>query len=309
MDLKSLQTFLTLSKTLNYQRASEILQYAPSSLAKHIKLLEEELGTQLFKKEGRQLQLTADGTSFIAHAQRILADYHQAMANFANNEKTIDSVRIGGCELNASYSLFSVFSSFQQTHPDARLHIHSSPNAAIPDMIKNKLLDVGFYYSIIQDPLPGLCSQYLYQEPLYILVSPSHPLVSQRGLCYESLAGLPLSFPHDSCALARELLHQIRSHGVQLGEITYLGGYHMCIMQAHEKNAGILATYSSLNRLCTMFDLKPLDLIEEPIWAWKRMLFSSHADLSPSASQLVRHCTLHAQRQLSDDPVHYRAHI
>ena len=309
MDLKSLQTFLTLSSTLNYQRASEILQYAPSSLAKHIKLLEEEIGTQLFKKEGRQLQLTADGKSFITYAQRIISDYNQAMANFSSGEKTIDSVRIGGCELNAAYSLFTAFSSFQQKYPDIRLNIHSSPNAAIPDMIKNKLLDVGFYYSIVQDQLPGLQSQFLYQEPLYILVSADNPLATQPRLHYDSLSGLPLSFPHDSCALARELLHHINCRGVKLGEITYLGGYHMCIMQAHESGAGILATYSSLERLCSMFNLKPLDLMEDPIWAWKRMVFLNHSELPASSQLLIRHCAAHAHQVLLSDQIHYHMNI
>ena len=45
MDTRQLQTFITLSETLNYQRAADQLQYAPSSLFKHIQLLEEEIAT------------------------------------------------------------------------------------------------------------------------------------------------------------------------------------------------------------------------------------------------------------------------
>ena len=48
MDTRQLQTFITLSETLNYQRAADQLQYAPSSLFKHIQLLEEEIGLALF---------------------------------------------------------------------------------------------------------------------------------------------------------------------------------------------------------------------------------------------------------------------
>ena len=61
MDTKQLTTFITLSQTLNYQKAAEQLQYAPSTLFKHVQLLEAELGVPLLCKTGRQLQLTIQG--------------------------------------------------------------------------------------------------------------------------------------------------------------------------------------------------------------------------------------------------------
>ena len=44
MDIKQLLTMITLSQTLNYQKAAEQLQYAPSTLFKHIQMLEQEVG-------------------------------------------------------------------------------------------------------------------------------------------------------------------------------------------------------------------------------------------------------------------------
>lgn len=41
MDTKQLLTMITLSQTLNYQKAAEQLQYAPSTLFKHIQMLEQ----------------------------------------------------------------------------------------------------------------------------------------------------------------------------------------------------------------------------------------------------------------------------
>ena len=48
MDTKQLLTMITLSQTLNYQKAVEQLQYAPSTLFKHIQMLEQEVGAPLF---------------------------------------------------------------------------------------------------------------------------------------------------------------------------------------------------------------------------------------------------------------------
>ena len=48
MDTKELKTFLALCDTLNYQKAAEKLCYAPSTLNKHVQVLEHELGDGVF---------------------------------------------------------------------------------------------------------------------------------------------------------------------------------------------------------------------------------------------------------------------
>lgn len=52
MDTKQLLTMITLSQTLNYQKAAEQLQYAPSTLFKHIQMLEQEVGAPAFPQNG-----------------------------------------------------------------------------------------------------------------------------------------------------------------------------------------------------------------------------------------------------------------
>lgn len=64
MDTKQLLTMITLSQTLNYQKAAEQLQYAPSTLFKHIQMLEQEVGAPLFRKTGRQMALTRRAKRF-----------------------------------------------------------------------------------------------------------------------------------------------------------------------------------------------------------------------------------------------------
>lgn len=61
VDTKHLETFVKLSQTLNYQKAARSLQYSPSTLCKHVQILEEEMGVPLLTKEGRQLALTPEG--------------------------------------------------------------------------------------------------------------------------------------------------------------------------------------------------------------------------------------------------------
>ena len=87
MDIKQLLTMITLSQTLNYQKAAEQLQYAPSTLFKHIQMLEQEVGAPLFCKTGRQLALTRQGEAFLAHATRMVEHYYLALDSVCPAEK------------------------------------------------------------------------------------------------------------------------------------------------------------------------------------------------------------------------------
>ena len=87
MDIKQLLTMITLSQTLNYQKAAEQLQYAPSTLFKHIQMLEQEVGAPLFCKTGRQLALTPQGEAFLVHANRMVEHYYLALDSVCPAEK------------------------------------------------------------------------------------------------------------------------------------------------------------------------------------------------------------------------------
>ena len=87
MDIKQLLTMITLSQTLNYQKAAEQLQYAPSTLFKHIQMLEQEVGAPLFCKTGRQLALTRQGEAFLVHANRMVEHYYLALDSVCPAEK------------------------------------------------------------------------------------------------------------------------------------------------------------------------------------------------------------------------------
>ena len=95
METKQLLTFVTLAETLNYPRAAERLQYAPSSLHRHIELLEEELGAPLFDKAGKRLVLTEEGRRLLPEARVVYARC-QSFIQTARGGKDAHIVSVGG---------------------------------------------------------------------------------------------------------------------------------------------------------------------------------------------------------------------
>ena len=84
MDTKQLRTFVVLSKEKNYIKASEILNYAPSTLAKHIHALEAEFSTTFVHFQNGAICLTKDGEIFLPYAKEMLKmyDYQKIAAQY-----------------------------------------------------------------------------------------------------------------------------------------------------------------------------------------------------------------------------------
>ena len=73
MNFKHLHYFWVTAKAGGIMRAGEQLHTTPQTLSGQIKLLEEWLGRKLFRKSGRQLELTEDGRLALGYADQIFA--------------------------------------------------------------------------------------------------------------------------------------------------------------------------------------------------------------------------------------------
>ena len=72
MNINQIKQVLTIAEEKNFTNAAKKLFISQPSLSKSIKLLEEELGVELFERN--PIKLTHAGESFVSSAKRIMAD-------------------------------------------------------------------------------------------------------------------------------------------------------------------------------------------------------------------------------------------
>jgi LysR family transcriptional activator of nhaA len=97
MNFKHLYYFWVTARAGGVMRAGEQLHTTPQTLSGQIKLLEEGFGRKLFRKSGRQLELTEDGHMALAYADDIFtrgAELESAMRQAASGSRTLD-FRVG----------------------------------------------------------------------------------------------------------------------------------------------------------------------------------------------------------------------
>ena len=301
MDTKHLTTFVKLAQTLNYQKAARSLQYSPSTLFKHVQLLEEEMGVSLLTKEGRQLALTPEGERFLAHAKKILEQYEQMTADMVEDAVIDGTLSVGGCEINTRSGMRTLLETFSQKNPAVRIDMMTGPNANMPSFVKNGLVDVAFYYCIGHDHLPGLKEKFLYEEAAYLAVAPDHPLAHRTGLTCQELEKARIVYPHDSCCLFVELMRRLKNQGIHPREVSLLGSLELVLdMVSHDEAVTLLPQYA-LARYEAAGKLVRLDLAEEPIWAWETIIWPEEKLLKGALRAMVQQSAIYAQSLMREN--------
>ena len=74
MDIEILEEFIALAESCSFQETADRLHISQSSLSKHLKKLEAELGAALFDRSTRSVSLNELGMAFLPHARRIAAE-------------------------------------------------------------------------------------------------------------------------------------------------------------------------------------------------------------------------------------------
>ena len=98
MEIREIKTFLQAAQSGSFVKAAQTLGYSQAAVTIQIKHLEEELGTVLFDRIGKQTQLTESGRTFQLRAKRILQEIEEAKSEVGNSDVVKGELRIGTIE-------------------------------------------------------------------------------------------------------------------------------------------------------------------------------------------------------------------
>lgn len=121
MELKYLQTFLTLSQIKNFTKTAQELGYAQSNITAQIKQLETELGVPLFNRLGHCITLTSKGKELVPYATKILSLSKEATTQISAFSKA--KITIAASESLCIYRLPQIIKNFRKLYPKTELII------------------------------------------------------------------------------------------------------------------------------------------------------------------------------------------
>lgn len=120
MDL--LRALVTVADLGGITRAGEALGRSQPAISLQIKRLESLLDTELFRRDGRQLQLTDSGTTLIRYARQILSLNDNAIAQLTQR-RVSGSIRLGIPNEFAGSYLPEILGRFAESQPEVTLEV------------------------------------------------------------------------------------------------------------------------------------------------------------------------------------------
>jgi LysR family cys regulon transcriptional activator len=178
---------------LNITAAAQKLHTSQPGVSKQIKLLEDELGFQIFVREGRNLtRITPAGQQVIERALKILQEA-QSIRDMSTElrDEGRGSLSIGTTHTQARYVLPGVIRGFLGRYPQVRLNLHQGTSEQIAEMVAGDRIDCAIATGSEQ-LFTDLTLLPCYRWHRSVIVPRSHPLAEGGRLTFKALAAYPL---------------------------------------------------------------------------------------------------------------------
>ncbi|MBM2605856.1 LysR family transcriptional regulator, partial [Pseudomonas sp. BIS1] len=140
MDLSSLEIFRAVAHEASVTRAAQQLQRAQSNVTTRIRQLEEDLGVELFLRDGKRMSLTERGSEFLAYAEQLLALADEARQSMHPAEPG-GRLRLGSMESTAASRLPALLASYHKACPRVALEVSTGTSRALFDGVRARRLD------------------------------------------------------------------------------------------------------------------------------------------------------------------------
>ena len=144
MNLPDLNVFVTAARLGSVTRAARALSTVQSNVTARIRLLERELGVQLFDRTYRGITLTPKGEQLLPYAQQLLTLAENARSVVSGPGDIRGVLRIGSLQSTASARLPEVLKAYAQRYDRVDIGIETGISADLIDKVLNNRLDGAF---------------------------------------------------------------------------------------------------------------------------------------------------------------------
>jgi LysR family cys regulon transcriptional activator len=178
---------------LNVSATAQSLYTSQPGISKQIRLLEDELGVEIFSRSGKHLtRITPAGDAILKTAGEILRKVEsikQVAQEFSNERK--GTLTLATTHTQARYALPSVIGDFIKKYPDVALHMHQGTPMQISEMAADGTVDFAIATEAME-LFSDLIMMPCYRWNRSVVVPKNHPLAQISHLTLEDVAKYPL---------------------------------------------------------------------------------------------------------------------
>lgn len=288
MNLQQLEYFVLLAKREHMTNTAKELNTSQPNLSYAMNELEKELGVPLFKKTGRNIQLTRYGSVFFENIQPVLTALDQAeqmIQDMINpNTGIIHFGFIYTMGSNITPRLIQDFRAVDE-NKDVQFQVKQGSSSKLVDRLAKDDLDI-ILTSYMEDT-DGIHFEPFYEEPLVLIVPENHPLADLDATYLKEITPYPLVYFEKGSGLRRFLDKMLQdlevdfTIGIEVEEDHTVLGF-----VAHQHGIAILPDIPSINS----FPVKKIKILDVLPARWIYLAYRKDSYLSPTTERFLQYC-------------------
>ena len=280
MDIRHLEYFVEVARQKSFSKAAIANHVSQSAISKLIKDLEVELGTPLFNRTSKYVQLTDAGIIFLEQAQQIVLMFHNLTTDFENKIKMEKGkIFIGLPPITSSTIFAELLGEFKKKYPKIEINLSEYGSKKIALAIQDGNLDIGVMCIVpdkqLFDSLP------FSKDPLCIIVSTQNPISQLPSVQLTSLANESFVLYSEDFSLHDEIINQCNHAGFS-PHVIFETSQRELMTQIVAANLGVAFMPSEVcngldtKRIASVPLLQP-QIIHNMSIVWKKDRYMSHA--------------------------------
>lgn len=213
MEIRNLKTYIEVCEKGSFTRAAQQMGYTQSTVTAQIKQLEEELGTALFDRNGKHIQLNAMGEQLLSYANRIVSLEEEAKNQFSDVETPKGTLRIGVIESVGAFLLPDILKAYMEKYPLVDIEVRTGTTREISQMLCQNQIDLMLTLDDRVTSPDWICALEK-KEDIVFLCSPEHPFAFRKEVPLSEVVCENMLLTERKCNYRQTYEHICNMHGL-----------------------------------------------------------------------------------------------
>lgn len=218
MEIRTLLTFIKVAEEQSLSKAAKQLGYAQSTVTMQMQQLEQELGTPLYERVGRQIRITQEGQELLQYAIHIVKTSQEALQIGKGKRKAVDGfLRLGVADSIEEEWLSGLLHRYAKAYPAVHISIRGGNSQSLAQTLLHNEIDLMMTLDHRLNE-PALVHAHDKAEAVHFTAAPDHPLAGVRSPELHTILSYPLIRGDLSSPCERDLEAAMAGEGIIPGD-------------------------------------------------------------------------------------------
>lgn len=225
MKIQTIEYFISVAESLSFTKGAQENYIAQPAMSRQMALLEREIGVDLFVRNGRSVELTKAGQTFLTCAHEMIDLYYQSLEKTRESQVPVTNIIRIGIDQHRHGLLWKMIEKMKEKDTDIQLIIRQYPFTELLSELINGKLDIIFGIPISAEDIESKDIKMIKVSPFNtdIILNKSHRLSDHAYIHLQDLNGETfISFSEDTGPFASAKLKLLlENHGLKANNILY----------------------------------------------------------------------------------------